>query len=63
MRDGVQLITYADRLARWGAAPQPRVDAGPRLNADSLTMDAYEAGRPSEQEAWRLGDARFIREG
>lgn len=60
---GPALDVACEWLARWGAAPQPRVDAGPRLNADSLTMDAYEAGRPSEQEAWRLGDARFIREG
>lgn len=60
---GPALDVACEWLARWGAAPQPRDEAGPRLNAESLTMDAYEAGRPSEQEAWRLGDARFIREG
>ncbi|WP_298625325.1 HyaD/HybD family hydrogenase maturation endopeptidase [uncultured Zoogloea sp.] len=59
---GPALDVACEWLTRWGAAPVPRTDAGPRLNADSLTMDAYEAGRPSERDAWRLGDARFIRE-
>ncbi len=59
---GPALDAACEWLTRWGAAPVPRTDAGPRLNAASLTMDAYEAGRPSERDAWRLGDARFIRE-
>ena len=59
---GPALDAACEWLTRWGAAPVPRTDAGPRLNAVSLTMDAYEAGRPSERDAWRLGDARFIRE-
>ena len=59
---GPALDVACEWLTRWGAAPVPRTDAGPRLNAVSLTMDAYEAGRPSERDAWRLGDARFIRE-
>lgn len=59
---GPALDVACEWLTRWGAAPVPRTDAGPRLNAASLTMDAYEAGRPSERDAWRLGDARFIRE-
>ena len=59
---GPALDVACEWLTRWRAAPVPRTDAGPRLNADSLTMDAYEAGRPSERDAWRLGDARFIRE-
>lgn len=59
---GPALDVACEWLTRWGAAPVPRADAGPRLNAASLTMDAYEAGRPSEQDAWRAGDARFIRE-
>ena len=53
---GPALDVACEWLTRWGAAPVPRTDAGPRLNAASLTMDAYEAGRPSER------DARFIRE-
>ncbi len=59
---GPALDVACEWLTRWGAAPVPRTDIGPRLNAVSLTMDAYEAGRPSERDAWRLGDARFIRE-
>lgn len=59
---GPALDVACEWLTRWGAAPVPRTDAGPRLNAASLTLDAYEAGRPSEQDAWRAGDARFIRE-
>ena len=59
---GPALDVACEWLTRWGAAPAPRTDIGPRLNAVSLTMDAYEAGRPSERDAWRLGDARFIRE-
>ena len=59
---GPALDVACEWLTRWGAAPVPRTDAGPRLNAASLTMDAYEAGRPSERDAWRAGDARFIRE-
>lgn len=59
---GPALDVACEWLTRWGAAPVPRTDIGPRLNAASLTMDAYEAGRPSERDAWRLGDARFIRE-
>ena len=59
---GPALDVACEWLTRWGAPPVPRADAGPRLNAVSLTMDAYEAGRPSEQDAWRAGDARFIRE-
>ena len=57
---GPALDVAADFLRRWGAAPLPRADDAPRLNAGSLDMAAYEAGRPSEQEACRFGDARFL---
>ncbi len=60
---GPALDVACEWLARWGAAPLPRDGAGgPRLNEASLAMDAYEAGRPGEREAWRGGDARFIQE-
>jgi hydrogenase maturation protease len=51
----------ADALRSWGIACTTR-DAPPRegLNARSLGLDAYEQGRPPEEEAFRGGDARFI---
>lgn len=30
------------------------------LNAPAIARDAYEAGRPDAQDAWREGDARFV---
>lgn len=48
-------------LKRWGVVPD--VVASERLpqsNADPLAQHNYEAGRPSEQEACRIGDARFL---
>ncbi|WP_338111870.1 HyaD/HybD family hydrogenase maturation endopeptidase [Rhodocyclus tenuis] len=57
---GVALET----LASWGCPGTPRpavpaaAPAGPADASDCLSMDAYEAGRPSEDQAWRMGDAR-----
>lgn len=50
-----------DELTAWGYAPRAR-SAPPqqRLNAAALALDAYEAGRPAEEIAWRIGDARFL---
>ena len=50
-------------LSAWGAAP--RLRQGIRSDADgvnaaSLSLAAYESGRPSEQEACRIGDPRFL---
>lgn len=51
----------ARELENWGFAPRPRAaQASSRLNAAPLAMDAYEAGRPSPEEACRIGDARFL---
>jgi len=48
-------------LASWGCAAGPRADGAPEpLHAASLAQDAYEAGRPSETEVCRFGDARFL---
>ncbi|WP_374481896.1 HyaD/HybD family hydrogenase maturation endopeptidase [Zoogloea sp.] len=69
LRDAVKaqiepaLAVAGEWLARWGAPLAPREGAGPRLNEGSLEMANYEAGRPSEQEACRFGDARFLQEG
>jgi hydrogenase maturation protease len=48
-------------LEAWGFAPRPRTARAPtRLNAAPLAIDAYEAGRPSADEACRIGDPRFL---
>jgi len=51
----------AAELASWGFAGtrRPPGDFAP-LNAPPLAMDAYEAGRPTEAEACRIGDARLL---
>ena len=50
-------------LSAWGAAPQPRTrgrSEADGVNAASLSLAAYERGRPSEHEACRIGDPRFL---
>jgi hydrogenase maturation protease len=48
-------------LAAWGFAPCRRtVPAAERLNDAALSLLGYEGGRPSEDEACRRGDARFL---
>jgi hydrogenase maturation protease len=52
----------ARELADWGYPGTPR-PAGAQvepLNATSLALEAYEAGRPSAAEACRVGDPRFL---
>ena len=49
------------RLRAWGVVPQPRAaDDRTGLFDQSLALDAYETGRPSEAEARRVGDVRFL---
>ena len=47
-------------LAHWGIAVAPGTTASADLADASLTRAAYEAGRPSAEEACRQGDARFF---
>ena len=49
-------------LAEWGFAPQLRApgEAVPPLSFQSLSIDAYESGRPDAREACRTGDERFL---
>jgi len=52
-----------DRIAAWGGQPRPRqapVSQGEGVNAPSIGLAAYEAGRPSADAACRIGDARFL---
>jgi len=51
------------RIAAWGGQPRPRqapVAQGEGVNAPSIGLAAYEAGRPSADAACRIGDARFL---
>ncbi len=52
----------ARELAAWGFAGTPRAAGSPvePLNAASLALDAYEAGRPSAADACRIGDPRLL---
>jgi len=55
-------IALAQLLA-WGFPPTPRrtpLAPEQRLTARALALDAYESGRPSEDAACRIGDARFM---
>jgi hydrogenase maturation protease len=49
-------------LAAWGFAGVPRPDgaAVEPLNAVSLALDIYESGRPSPEDACRIGDPRLL---
>ena len=49
-------------LTAWGFAPRPREPDAPfePLNDGSLALDAYEAGRPSPDQACRTADPRVL---
>ena len=48
-------------LERWGVSVRPRSDVpATTLNARALGLESYEQGRPSEADACRVGDARFM---
>jgi hydrogenase maturation protease len=50
-------------LADWGAQPRPRQTPLERREAvtlDELALAAYEAQRPADEEACRIGDERFL---
>ena len=50
-------------LAGWGVAVAPGRTEAPLLADASLRREAYEGGRPSESEACRIGDDRFLPDG
>ena len=58
--EAVQLA--ARQLADWGFAGRPRAtdEAVEPLNAQSLALGTYEADRPSEEDACRIGDPRLL---
>lgn len=48
-------------LRDWGVEVAPRNGAGTTgLNAEALGLSTYEQGRPSQEEACRTGDPRFL---
>jgi len=48
-------------LREWGVEVAPREGAGTTgLNAEALGLSTYEQGRPSQEEACRTGDPRFL---
>ncbi|MFO1338541.1 MAG: HyaD/HybD family hydrogenase maturation endopeptidase [Burkholderiaceae bacterium] len=57
------LALALDRLREWGAEPKARpvpVDEAEAVTVPTLAMAAYEAGRPSAEQACRVGDERFM---
>ncbi len=61
--EAVQLA--AEELERWGlpVAKRAASDKATSLTMDALSVDAYESGRPSEEDAPREGDIRFMPKG
>jgi hydrogenase maturation protease len=51
------------KLADWGVAVRPGMTAAHDLADPSIRRGAYEAGRPSAEDAYRHGDARFLPRG
>ena len=49
-----------DWLESWGAVGRVRDGQGEGVTDSALAMDVYEAERPPESMAYRLGDARFL---
>ena len=48
-------------LRAWGVAVAPRtVPPEDTLSASALDLHFYEGGRPSADDACRIGDARFL---
>jgi hydrogenase maturation protease len=58
-----EAVTLAvQELAAWGLPGVARAAGAPfePLNATALALAEYEAGRPSAEDACRIGDARFL---
>ena len=47
-------------LERWGASPKKREGEAVGINNSALAIDLYEAERPPADQAYRMGDARFL---
>jgi hydrogenase maturation protease len=62
VRIGEAVELAVSELAAWGYPARLREPGAPivPLNAVALALDAYESGRPSSDEACRIGDARVL---
>ena len=60
MPEAVRLA--ADELRRWGFPVKKREkgETVTDLGAGAVEQDVYESGRPSEEQAPRSGDVRFM---
>jgi hydrogenase maturation protease len=47
-------------LERWGAPASIREGAADGITDPALAIEVYEGERPSADQAYRLGDARFL---
>ena len=56
------LTIAADVLRNWGIPVVPGRTEAPELADPAIRRAAYEAGRPSADDACRIGDARFLPE-
>ena len=57
------LAQAVERLRAWGAEPVARqapLAGDEAVTTPSLSLQAYESGRPSAETACRIGDARFM---
>ena len=55
------LALGVDRLRAWGAKPLPRLaPPAEAVTVPTLAIEGYEAGRPSAEQACRIGDDRFL---
>jgi len=61
-RIGEAVALAVQELATWGfpARPRDKDCRAEALNADALALARYESGRPSADQACRLGDARVL---
>ena len=59
-RIGDSIAIALEKLRTWGIEPREGRGDDRSLADASIRRDAYEGGRPSEDEACRIGDARFL---
>jgi hydrogenase maturation protease len=59
-RVGEAVTVAMAELVRWGVTPLRRIEIGDAILPGSIGRRAYEAGRPSPEQACRTGDPRFF---
>lgn len=62
VREGIDpaLDIALEYLQQFGIQPQTQTGAAEQLSPGRLELQEYETGRPSEEEAFRKGDLRFL---